>query len=122
MNCRKLVTNRAASVNLNVEVTDNIGNIVNTTATIKIYNPIKNYYVEGRDLATNPKVTTKVAAGDVAQLSITAGEGTDDWYVASVSSSSTDVTAEVVEGYGISLVTSGDAETIITVNIKCRNR
>lgn len=122
LNCRKLVTNRAASVNLNVEVTDNIGNIVNTTATIKIYNPIKNYYVEGRDLATNPKVTTKVAAGDVAQLSITAGEGTDDWYVASVSSSSTDVTAEVVEGYGISLVTSGDAETIITVNIKCRNR
>ena len=122
LNCRKLVTNRAASVNLNVEVTDNIGNIVNTTATINIYNPIKNYYVEGKDLATNPKITTKVAAGDVAQLSIAAGEGTDDWYVYSVSSSSTDVTANVVNDKGISLLANDSIEAIITLKIKCRNR
>ena len=122
LNCRKLVTNRAASVNLNVEVTDNIGNVVNTTATINIYNPIKNYYVEGKDLASNPKVTSKVTSGGDTQLSITAGEGTDDWYVDSVSSSSADVTAKVVEGYGISLLTNDSIETTITVNIKCRNR
>jgi len=122
LNCRKLVTNRAASVNLNVEVTDNIGNVVNTTATINIYNPIKNYYVEGKDLASNPKVTSKVTSGGETQLSITAGEGTDDWYVDSVSSSSADVTAKVVEGYGISLLTNDSIETTITVNIKCRNR
>lgn len=56
--CYNLVTNRKASVNMNVEVTDNFGNVITTTSTINIYKPIEDFYIEGKDLSTKPRITT----------------------------------------------------------------
>ena len=61
LNCTKLVTNRTASVALTVDVTDSLGNVLNAVGTVVINNPITDFYIEGKDLDTNPKITTKVA-------------------------------------------------------------
>lgn len=124
LKCSKLVTNRTASVTLTVDVTDQFGNIITGTSTVTINNPITDFYVEGKDLDTKPKITTKTSKSESNTISITAGEGTDEWYIYSVSSSTTDVTASTSGSTSINLVCNKDeeAEATISVKIKFRNR
>lgn len=124
LNCTKLVTNRTASVALTVDVTDSLGNVLNAAGTVVINNPITDFYIEGKDLDTNPKITTKVAQGDDNIYTVTAGEGTDDWFVYSVSSSNTKVAATKKSNYTFNLVCN-DAEeqtSTISLTIQYRNR
>lgn len=124
LNCTKLVTNRTASVALTVDVTDSLGNVFNAAGTVVINNPITDFYIEGKDLDTNPKITTKVAQGDDNIYTVTAGEGTDDWYVYSVSSSNSKVAAIKQSNYTFNLVCN-DAEeqtSTISLTIQYRNR
>ena len=124
LNSTKLVTNRTASVALTVDVTDSLGNVFNAAGTVVINNPITDFYIEGKDLDTNPKITTKVAQGDDNIYTVTAGEGTDDWYVYSVSSSNTKVAATKKSNYTFNLVCN-DAEeqtSTISLTIQYRNR
>lgn len=124
LNCTKLVTNRTASVALTVDVTDSLGNVLNAAGTVVINNPITDFYIEGKDLDTNPKITAKVAQGDDNIYTVTAGEGTDDWYVYSVSSSNSKVAATKKSNYTFNLVCN-DAEeqtSTISLTIQYRNR
>lgn len=124
LNCTKLVTNRTASVALTVDVTDSLGNVFKAAGTVVINNPITDFYIEGKDLDTNPKITTKVAQGDDNIYTVTAGEGTDDWFVYSVSSSNTKVAATKKSNYTFNLVCN-DAEeqtSTISLTIQYRNR
>lgn len=124
LNCTKLVTNRTASVALTVDVTDSLGNVLNAVGTVVINNPITDFYIEGKDLDTNPKITTKVAQGDDNIYTVTAGEGTDDWYVYSVSSSNTKVAATKKSNYTFNLVCNDTEEQTSTISlaIQYRNR
>lgn len=124
LNCTKLVTNRTASVALIVDVTDSLGNVLNTAGTVVINNPITDFYIEGKDLDTNPKITTKVAQGDDNIYTVTAGEGTDDWYVYSVTSSNTKVAATKKSNYTFNLVCNDTEEqtSTISLTIQYRNR
>lgn len=124
LNCTKLVTNRTASVALTVDVTDSLGNVLNAVGTVVINNPITDFYIEGKDLDTNPKITTKVAQGDDNIYTVTAGEGTDDWYVYSVSSSNSKVAATKKSNYTFNLVCNDTEEQTSTISlaIQYRNR
>lgn len=124
LNCTKLVTNRTASVALTVDVTDSLGNVLNAAGTVVINNPITDFYIEGKDLDTNPKITTKVAQGDDNIYTVTAGEGTDDWYVYSVSSSNSKVAATKKSNYTFNLVCNDVEEqtSTISLTIQYRNR
>lgn len=124
LNCTKLVTNRTASVALTVDVTDSLGNVFNAAGTVVINNPITDFYIEDKDLDTKPSITTKVAQGDDNIFTVTAGEGTDDWYIYSVSSSNTKVAATKKSNYTFNLVCN-DAEeqtSTISLTIQYRNR
>lgn len=124
LNCTKLVTNRTASVALTVDVTDSLGNVLNAAGTVVINNPITDFYIEGKDLDTKPSITTKVAQGDDNIFTVTAGEGTDDWYIYSVTSSNTKVAATKQSNYTFNLVCN-DAEeqtSTISLTIQYRNR
>lgn len=124
LNCTKLVTNRTASVALTVDVTDSLGNVFNAAGTVVINNPITDFYIEDKDLDTKPSITTKVAQGDDNNFTVTAGEGTDDWYIYSVSSSNTKVAATKKSNYTFNLVCN-DAEeqtSTISLTIQYRNR
>lgn len=124
LNCTKLVTNRTASVALTVDVTDSLGNVFNAAGTVVINNPITDFYIEGKDLDTKPSITTKVAQGDDNIFTVTAGEGTDDWYIYSVTSSNTKVAATKQSNYTFNLVCN-DAEeqtSTISLTIQYRNR
>lgn len=124
LNCTKLVTNRTTSVALTVDVTDSLGNVLNAAGTVVINNPITDFYIEGKDLDTKPSITTKVAQGDDNIFTVTAGEGTDDWYIYSVSSSNTKVAATKQSNYTFNLVCN-DAEeqtSTISLTIQFRNR
>lgn len=124
LNCTKLVTNRTASVALTVDVTDSLGNVFNAAGTVVINNPITDFYIEGKDLDTNPKITTKVAQGDDNIYTVTAGEGTDDWYIYSVSSSNSKVAATKKSNYTFNLVCNDTEEqtSTISLTIQYRNR
>ncbi len=124
LNCTKLVTNRTASVALTVDVTDSLGNVLNATGTVVINNPITDFYIEGKDLDTKPKITSKVAQGDDNIFTVTAGEGTDDWYVYSVSSSNSKVAATKKSNYTFNLVCNDAEEQTSTISlaIQYRNR
>ena len=124
LNCTKLVTNRTASVALTVDVTDSLGNVFNAAGTVVINNPITDFYIDGKDLDTKPSITTKVAQGDDNIFTVTAGEGTDDWYIYSVTSSNTKVAATKQSNYTFNLVCN-DAEeqtSTISLTIQYRNR
>ena len=122
--CYNLVTNRKASVNMNVEVTDNFGNVITTTSTINIYKPIEDFYIEGKDLSTKPRITTIDFEDKDIFFDVTAGEGTDDWYVYSVTSSNSNVTAARVNDNRIKLAckSADGAESTISLKIRYRNR
>lgn len=124
LNCSSLVTNQIAIVNLNVEVTDSKGNVVNCTSKVKINNPIQDYYINGKSLQNSPSFTTKTSGGLESLFEITAGTGTDDWYVASISSSNSNITASITNDYNVKTVCSSDEEATATISliIKFRNR
>lgn len=109
---------------MNVEVTDNFGNVITTTSTINVCKPIENFYIEGKDLSTKPRITTIDFEDKDIFFDVTAGEGTDDWYVYSVTSSNSNVTAAKVNDNRIKLAckSADGAESTISLKIRYRNR
>lgn len=120
--CTQLVTSRIATFTLTVDVTDSQGYKVSTTSTIKINNPIQDYFIENKNLNDNPTITNKIKEEDIISFNVQSGVGTDDWYIASVTPSSSTVSASVVSGTSFTLSTKEEENTIIKLKIKFHNR
>lgn len=121
LNCSQLVTNRIETVNLTVDVTDVKGNKVTGASQINVCKSIQDYYVDGYYLNDNPTISSKIKDGDIT-FTVTAGIGTDDWYVASVIPSSKTVTASVTSKNTFTLSASAEASTTVKVKIKFNNK
>lgn len=120
--CTQLVTSRIATFTLTIDVTDSQGYKVSTTSTIRINNPIQDYFIEGKNLNDNPTITNKIKEEDIISFNVQSGVGTDDWYIASVTPSSSTVSASVVSGTSFTLSTKEEENTIIKLKIKFHNR
>lgn len=120
--CTQLVTSRIATFTLTIDVTDSQGYKVSTTSTIRINNPIKDYFIENKNLNDNPTITNKIKEEDIISFNVQSGVGTDDWYIASVTPSSSTVSASVVSGTSFTLSTKEEENTIIKLKIKFHNR
>ncbi len=120
--CTQLVTSRIATFTLTIDVTDSQGYKVSTTSTIRINNPIKDYFIENKNLNDNPTITNKMKEEDIISFNVQSGVGTDDWYIASVTPSSSTVSASVVSGTSFTLSTKEEENTIIKLKIKFHNR
>lgn len=120
--CTQLVSSRIATFTLTIDVTDSQGYKVSTTSTIRINNPIKDYFIENKNLNDNPTITNKIKEEDIISFNVQSGVGTDDWYIASVTPSSSTVSASVVSGTSFTLSTKEEENTIIKLKIKFHNR
>lgn len=120
--CTQLVTSRIATFTLTIDVTDSQGYKVSTTSTIRINNPIKDYFIENKNLNDNPTITNKIKEEDIISFNVQSGVGTDDWYIASVTPSSSTVSASVVSGTSFTLSTKEEENTTIKLKIKFHNR
>lgn len=120
--CTQLVTSRIATFTLTIDVTDSQGYKVSTTSTIRINNPIQDYFIENKNLNDNPTITNKIKEEDIISFNVQSGVGTDDWYIASVTPSSSTVSASVVSGTSFTLSTKEEENTIIKLKIKFHNR
>lgn len=122
LECTQLVTSRIATFTLTIDVTDSQGYKVSTTSTIRINNPIKDYFIENKNLNDNPTITNKIKEEDIISFNVQSGVGTDDWYIASVTPSSSTVSASVVSGTSFTLSTKEEENTTIKLKIKFHNR
>lgn len=122
LECTQLVTSRIATFTLTIDVTDSQGYKVSTTSTIRINNPIKDYFIEGKNLNDNPTISNKIKEEDIISFNVQSGVGTDDWYIASVTPSSRTVSASVVSGTSFTLSTKEEENTIIKLKIKFHNK
>lgn len=120
--CTQLVASRIATFTLTIDVTDSQGYKVSTTSTIRINNPIKDYFIENKNLNDNPTITNKIKEEDIISFNVQSGVGTDDWYIASVTPSSRTVSASVVSGTSFTLSTKEEENTIIKLKIKFHNK
>lgn len=122
LECTQLVTSRIATFTLTIDVTDSQGYKVSTTSTIRINNPIQDYFIEGKNLNDNPTISNKIKEEDIISFNVQSGVGTDDWYIASVTPSSSTVSASVVSGTSFTLTTKEEENTTIQLKIKFHNR
>lgn len=122
LECTQLVTSRIATFTLTIDVTDSQGYKVSTTSTIRINNSIKDYFIENKNLNDNPTITNKIKEEDIISFNVQSGVGTDDWYIASVTPSSSTVSASVVSGTSFTLSTKEEENTTIKLKIKFHNR
>lgn len=122
LKCNKLVTNRIESFTLTVEATDIKGNIITGTSLVNVNNPITDYYLNDYNLDSNPEITSKIKEGDDTAFIVIAGIGTDDWYIASISSSNSAIRTTVTSYNSFTLTTNKEGSATISLKIKYRNR
>ena len=122
LKCSKLVQSRIETLTLTVEVTDMKGNKTIGTSKVNVNNPITDYFINDYNLDSNPTITTKVKEGDDAAFTVIAGVGTDDWYIDSITSSSTTVRTAITSYNSFILTTNKEDSSTISLKIKYHNK